>query len=78
MDFRGHGPHRPDQIENQCLSHHTQRYGAYDRDSTPRDCLEASSSVLVGCQGDPSSSAGEMDYALSNGNMHVADILYDK
>jgi hypothetical protein len=44
---RGPDPHRPDEIEEQYSRHHTRRYGAYDRDSTSRDCLEARSSVLV-------------------------------
>jgi hypothetical protein len=55
MDFRGLGPHRLDVLEDQCYCHHTRRYGAYNRDSTPQDCLEARSSLLVGRQLDPSS-----------------------
>jgi hypothetical protein len=78
MDFRGLGLHRPDEIEDQCCRHHTRRYGAYEKDSTPRDCLEARSSLLVGRQRDPSSAAGVIDYTLSYGTVHVADILYDK
>jgi hypothetical protein len=78
MDFRGLGPHRPDETEDQCCRHHTRLYGAYDRDSTPRDCLEARSSLLVGRQRDPSSATSVIDYALSDGTVHMADILYDK
>jgi hypothetical protein len=78
MDFRGLGPHRPDEIEDYCCRHHTRHYGAYDRDSTPRDCLEAHSSLLVGRQRDLSGCPGVIDYALSYGTVHVADILYDK
>jgi hypothetical protein len=78
MDFRGLRSHLPDEIEDQCDRHHTRRYGAYDRDRTPRDCLEARSSQLVGRQRDPSSAAGVIDYALSYGTVHVADISYDK
>jgi aspartate/methionine/tyrosine aminotransferase len=40
--------------------------------------LEARRSLLVGGQRDPSSAAGIIDYALSYGTVHVADILYDK
>jgi hypothetical protein len=50
----------------------------YDRDSTPRDCLEARSSVLVGRQRNSSSAAGIIDVALSCVITHVADILYGK
>jgi hypothetical protein len=78
MDFRRLGLQRPDEIEHQCCRHHTRRYGAYDRDSTPRDCLEARSSLLVGRQRDPSSVAGVIDYALSYGTVNVTDVLYDK
>jgi hypothetical protein len=78
MDFRGLGPHRPDELEDQCFRHCTRRYEAYNRDSAPRDYLEARSSLLVGRQCDPSSAAGVIDYALSYGNVHVADSLYDK
>jgi hypothetical protein len=77
MDFWGLGPHRPDELEDQCFRQPTRRYGAYDRDSTPRGCLEARSSLLVGRQRDPSSAAGVIDYALSYGAVHVVDILYD-
>jgi hypothetical protein len=77
MDFRGLRPHRPDEIEDQCCRHHTRGYGAYDRGSTPRDWLEARSSLLVGRQRDPSSAARVIDYALSYGTAHVAGILYD-
>jgi hypothetical protein len=51
---------------------------SYDRDSTPRDCLKARSSLLVGHQRDPSSAARLIDYALSDGTVHVEDISYDK
>jgi hypothetical protein len=78
MDFRGLGPHRPDELEDQCCRHHTRRYEAYDRDSTPRDCLEARGSLLVGRQRDRSSFPQVIGYALSYGNVHVAYILYDK
>jgi hypothetical protein len=78
MDFRGLGLYRPDELEDQCCRHHTRRYGAYDRDITPRDCLEARSSLLVGRQRDPSSAAGKIDYALSYETVHRADSLYDK
>jgi hypothetical protein len=78
MFFRGLGPHRPDELEDQYCRHYTRRYGAYDIDSTPRDCLEARSSLLVGHQRDPSSAAGVIDYALSYGTIQVVDILYDK
>jgi hypothetical protein len=78
MDFRGLGSHRPDELEDQCCRHHTRRYGAYERDGTPRDCLEARSSLLVGRQRDPSSAAWGFDYAISYGSVHVAYILYDK
>jgi hypothetical protein len=78
MDFRVLGPHRPDEIEDQCCCHHARRYGAYDRDSTPRDCLEARSALLVGRQRDPSSAAEVIDYALSYGIVQVAYILYYK
>jgi hypothetical protein len=40
--------------------------------------LEARSSLLVGRQRDPSSAAGVIDYALSYGTVHVADILCAK
>jgi hypothetical protein len=36
------------------------------------------SSQLVGRQRDRSSAAAVIDYALSDGTVHVADILYDK
>jgi hypothetical protein len=78
MDFRGFGPHRPDELEDQCFRHPTRRYGAYDRDNTPGDCWEGRSSLLGGRQRDPSGAAGVIDYALSYGTVHVADILYDK
>ena len=58
MDFRGLGPHRPDELEDQCCRHHTRRYGAYDSDNTPGDCWEARSSLLGGRQRDPSGTAG--------------------
>jgi hypothetical protein len=78
MDFRGLGPHRPDKLEDQCCRHHTRRCGAYDRDNTPGHCREARSSPLGGRQRDPSGAAGVIDYDLSYGTVHVADILYDK
>jgi hypothetical protein len=78
MDFRGFGSHCPDELEDQCCRHHTRRYGAYDRDSTPGDCWAAVSSLLIGRQRNPSGAAEEIDYALSYGTVHVADILYDK
>jgi hypothetical protein len=81
MDFRGLGPHRLDELEDQCCRHHTRRYGAYgayDRDNTPGDCWEARSSLLGGRQRDPSGVAGVIDYALLYGTSHVAYILYDK
>jgi hypothetical protein len=78
MDFRELGSPRPDELEDQCFRQDTRRYGAYDRDSTPRDCLEARSSLLAGRQRDPLSAAGVIGYALSYGTVHVADILYDK
>jgi hypothetical protein len=74
MDFRGLGPHRPDELEDQCFCHHTRRYG----DNIPGDCWEVRSSLLGGRQRDPSGAAGVIDYALSYGTVHVADILYDK
>ena len=77
MDFRGLGPHRPDELEDQCCRHHTRRYGAYDSDNTPGDCWEARSSLLGGRQ----RSIGRrkvIDDALSYGTVHVADSLYDK
>jgi hypothetical protein len=78
MDFGRLGPHRPDELEDQCCRHHRRRYGAYDGDSTPRDCWEARGSLLVGRQRDPLSAAGVIDWALSYGNVQVADILFDK
>jgi hypothetical protein len=78
MDFRELGSHRPDELEDQCCRHHTRRYGAYDRDSTLRDCLEARSSLLGGRQRDPSSAAGVIDDALSYFTVREACILYDK
>jgi hypothetical protein len=78
MDFRGLGPHRPDELEDQCCRRHTRLYRAYDRDSTPRDCLEARSSLMAGRQRDPSSVTGVIDYALSYRTVHVADILHDE
>jgi hypothetical protein len=78
MDFRGLGPHRPDELEDQCCRHHTRRYVAYDRDNTQGDCWEARSSLLGGRQRDPSFAARVIDYALSHGTSQVADILYDK
>jgi hypothetical protein len=78
MDFWGFGPHRPDEFEGQCFRHLTRRYGAYDRDSTPRDCLEARSFLLVGRQLDPSSIARVIEYIPSYGTVHMADILYEK
>jgi hypothetical protein len=74
MDFRGLGPHRPDELEDQCFRHRTRRYGAYDRDNKPGDCWEARSSLLGGRQRDPSGAAGVIEYALSYGTVHVADI----
>jgi hypothetical protein len=44
------------------------------RDNTPGDCWEARSSLLGGRQPDPSGAAGVIDYALSYGPVHVADI----
>jgi hypothetical protein len=78
MDFMGLGPHSPDELEDQCFRHHTRRYGAYNRDNTPGVCWEARSSLLGGRQRDPSGAAEVIDYALSYGTVHVADILYDK
>jgi hypothetical protein len=40
--------------------------------------LEARYSLLVGRQRDPSSVAEVIDYALSDGSVHVADSMYDK
>jgi hypothetical protein len=77
-DFRGLGPHRLDELEDQVCRHHTRRYVVYGRNSTLRDCLEARSSLLVGRQNDPSRVAGVVDYALSYRTTHVADILYEK
>jgi hypothetical protein len=74
MDFRRLGPHRPDELEDQCCRHHTRRYGAYDRDNTPGDCWEARSSLLGGRQRDASGAAGVIDHALSYGTAHVEDI----
>jgi hypothetical protein len=70
--------YRPDELEDQICRHHTRRYGAYDNDSTPRDCLEARSSLLVGRQRDLSSAAMVIDYAQLYGTVHVAGFLYDK
>jgi hypothetical protein len=78
MHFRGLVPHHPDEPEDQCCRHYTRRSGAYDRASTPRDCLEACSSLPVGRLRDPSGAAGVFDCALSYGTVHAADILYDK
>jgi hypothetical protein len=78
MDFRGLGPHRLDELEDQCCRQHTSRHGAYDEDSTQGDCWEAHSFLLGGRQRDPSGASGVIDYALSHGEVHVADILYDK
>jgi hypothetical protein len=78
MDFRGLGPHRLDEIEDQCCRHHTRRYKAYDRDSTPRDCLEVRISLLGRRQRDPSSAAGVIDYALSYGIAHLVYVLCNK
>jgi hypothetical protein len=47
-------------------------------DNTPGDCWQARSSLLGGRQRDPLGAAGVIDYALSYGTVHVADILYDK
>jgi hypothetical protein len=77
MDFRRLRPNHTAELEDQCCRHHIRSYGAYDRDSTPRDCFEARSSLLVGRQRDPSSAAGVIDYALSYETVHVADILCD-
>jgi hypothetical protein len=74
MYFRGFGPHCPNELEQQCCRPRTRRYGAYDRDSTPRDCLEARGSLLVGRQRDLSSAAGVIDYAVSYEAVHVAGI----
>jgi hypothetical protein len=78
MDFRGLRPHRPDELEGHCCLQPTRSYGDYDRDSTPRDCWEARSFLLVRRQRDPSHAAGVIDYALSYRIVHLADILYDK
>jgi hypothetical protein len=78
MDFRGLGPHRPDELEDQCCRHHTRPYEAYDRDNTLGDCWEARISLLGGRQRDPSGDEGAIDYALSHGTVHVADIVHDK
>jgi hypothetical protein len=59
-------------------SPHTSRYGAYDRDNTPRDCWEARSSLLVGRQHNPLTPAEVIDYALSYGTVKEADVLNDK
>jgi hypothetical protein len=72
----GYRPHHPDELEEQCFRHHTRRYGAYDRDSTPRDCWEARSFLLGGHQRDPSGGAGVIDYDLSYGTVNLADVLY--
>jgi hypothetical protein len=78
MDFRGIGPHHLDELEDQCCRHHTRRYGAYDRDSSPRDCWEARRSLLVGRQRDPSGAAGVINYALLCGTVQATDILQYK
>jgi hypothetical protein len=78
VDFRGLGPHRPDELEGQCCRHHTRRYGVHERDRTPRDFWEARSSLLVGRQRDPSSAARVIDYDISDATVHVAYILYNK
>jgi hypothetical protein len=78
IDFRELGLHRLDELEDQCGRHRTRRYGAYDSDSTPGDCLEALSSLLGGRQRDPSGAARVIEYALSYGTVHVANILSDK
>jgi hypothetical protein len=74
MDFRGLGPHHPDELEEQYFRPHTRRYGAYDRDNTPGDCWEARRSLLGGRQRDPSGATGVIDYALSYGTVHVVYI----
>jgi hypothetical protein len=43
-------------------------------DSTPGDCLEARSCLLIGRQRDLSGSLKAIDYALSDGNVHVVSI----
>jgi hypothetical protein len=73
MDFRGLGPHRHDELEDQSFRHRICRSGAYDRGRPPGDCLEVRIS-LPEARRDSSSSAGVIEYALSYGTFHLAEL----
>jgi hypothetical protein len=74
MDFRGFGPHRHDELEDQCCRHRISRFGAYDRGSTPGDCLEVRIYLPEARRCDSSSIAGVIEYALSYGTFHLAEL----
>jgi hypothetical protein len=74
MDFRGLGPHRHDELEDQCCRHRICRFGAYDRGRPPGDCLEVHISLPEARQRDSSDTAALIEYALSYGTFHLAEL----
>jgi hypothetical protein len=74
MDFRGLGPHRHDELEDQCCRHRIRRFGAYDRGRPPGNCLEVHISLPEARQRDSSDTAALIEYALSYGTFHLAEL----
>jgi hypothetical protein len=74
MDFSGLGPHRHDELEDQCCRHRICRFGAYDRGRPPGDCLEVHISLPEARQRDSSDTAALIEYALSYGTFHLAEL----
>jgi hypothetical protein len=74
MDFRGLGPQRHDELEDQCCRHRICRFGAYDRGRPPGDCLKVHISLPEARQRDSSNTAALIEYALSYGTFHLAEL----
>jgi hypothetical protein len=74
MDFRGLGLHRHDELEDQCCRHRICRFGAYDRGRPLGDCLEVHISPPEARQRDSSISVALIEYALSYGTFHLAEL----
>jgi hypothetical protein len=74
MGLRGLGPHRHDELEDQCCRHRICRFGAYDRGRPLGDCLEVHISLPEARQRDLTTMGSAIEYAVSYGTFHMAEI----
>jgi hypothetical protein len=74
MDFRGLGPHRHNELADQCCRHRICRLGAYDRGRPLGDCLEVHISLPEARHRDSSDTAALIEYTLSYGTFHLAEL----